>query len=153
MSQGSETCSHVNKQLSFALYGAANRVIRMHRPFLEPLSLTFPQYLVILVLLDMSSGSVGAIGAKLGMDNSTITPLLKRMEQSGLLGRRRDIKDERRVLVELTPAGRALRTSVLEISGQVTRACQITDRQADDIRKVLDDLAALQTPGHRIWQK
>lgn len=137
MSQGSETCSNVNKQLSFALYGAANRVIRMHRPFLEPLSLTFPQYLVILVLLDMSSGSVGAIGAKLGMDNSTITPLLKRMEQSGLLGRRRDIKDERRVLVELTPAGQALQTSVWAVSDQIMSVCQMTDSQADELREEL----------------
>ena len=80
----------------------------MHRPFLEPLGLTFPQYLVILELLETSPGSVGKIGAKLGLDTGTTTPLLKRMEQSGLIVKKRDLQDERRVLVELTPAGQAL---------------------------------------------
>ena len=155
MSKRSQTCGDVEKQLSFALYGAANRVVRMHRPFLEPLSLTFPQYLVILALLDVTSASVGAIGAKLGMDNSTVTPLLKRMEKSELLARRRDIDDERRVLVELTLAGCALRTSVLAVSSRVMGQCQIMDSQADDLRQVLDalgrpaDVATCNMPNER----
>jgi DNA-binding MarR family transcriptional regulator len=84
----------------------------MHRPFLEPLGLSFPQYLVILELLETSRGLVGKIGAKLGLDTGTTTHLLKRMEQSGLIARRRDLLDERRVLVELTQAGQALQTAV-----------------------------------------
>lgn len=112
MSQKSDARRQVDKQLSFALYGAANRIMRMHRRFLEPLGLTFPQYLVILELLETSPGLVGKIGAKLGLDTGTTTPLLKRMEQSGLIARRRDLLDERRVLVELTPAGQALQASV-----------------------------------------
>ena len=72
----------------------------MHRRFLEPLGLTFPQYLVMLELLETSPGSVGKIGVKLGIDTGTIVPLLKRMEQSGLISKKRDLLDERRVLVE-----------------------------------------------------
>lgn len=113
----------------------------MHRPFLEPLGLTFPQYLVILELLETSPGSVGKIGAKLGLDTGTITPLLRRMEQSGLIAKKRDLLDGRRVLVELTPAGQALQASVWAVSDQIKSACQITDRQADALHKELDGLA------------
>ena len=67
MSRKSDARRQVDMQLSFALYGAANRIMRMHRPFLEPLGLTFPQYLVILELLETSPGSVGKIGARLGV--------------------------------------------------------------------------------------
>src|SRR5919107_282558 len=98
----------VATQLSFALYGAANRMVRMHKPFLEPLGLTFPQYLVILELLDGAPLSVGALGARLGMDTGTITPLVKRLEGAGFVTRARDHADERRVLVDLTPRSRTL---------------------------------------------
>ena len=141
MSRKSDARRQVDKQLSFALYGAANRIMRMHRPFLEPLGLTFPQYLVILELLETSPGSVGKIGAKLGLDTGTTTPLLKRMEQSGLITRKSDLLDKRRVLVKLTSAGQALQTAVWAVSDQIKSACQITDRQADALRKELGGLA------------
>src|SRR4051812_42022737 len=98
----------VGTQLSFALYGAANRMARMHKAFLEPLGLTFPQYLVILELLDGAPLPVGTLGARLDMDTGTITPLVKRLEGAGFVTRTRDSADERRVLVDLTPRSRAL---------------------------------------------
>ena len=150
MSQKSDARRQVDKQLSFALYGAANRIMRMHRPFLEPLGLTFPQYLVILELLETSPGSVGKIGAKLGLDTGTTTPLLKRMEQSGLIARKRDPLDKRRVLVELTPAGQALQASVWAVADQIKSACQIRDRQADALRKELDGLARPVNPDGQV---
>ena len=150
MSRKSDARRQVDKQLSFALYGAANRIMRMHRPFLEPLGLTFPQYLVILELLETSPGLVGKIGAKLGLDTGTTTPLLKRMEQSGLIVKRRDLLDERRVLVKLTPAGQALQAAVWAVSDQVKSACQITDRQADALRKELDGLARPVNPDGQV---
>ena len=97
MSRKSDARCQVDKQLSFALYGAANRIMRMHRRFLKPLGLTFLQNLVMLKLLETSPGSVGKIGVKLGIDTGTIVPLLKRMEQSGLISKRRGLQDERRV--------------------------------------------------------
>ena len=150
MTRKSDARRQVDKQLSFALYGAANRIMRMHRPFLKPLGLTFPQYLVILELLETSPGSVGKIGAKLGLDTGTTTPLLKRMEQSGLIIKRRDTQDERRVLVELTPAGQALQALVWAVSDQVKSACQITDRQADALRNELDGLARPVNPDGQV---
>ena len=131
----------VSTQLSFALYGAANRMVRMHKPFLEPLGLTFPQYLVTLELLDGAPLSVGALGARLDMDTGTITPLLKRLDAAGMVTRTRDPADERRVLVDLTPRGRALEAQVRGITDKIKTACRLTDQGLDDLRRTLEALA------------
>ena len=131
----------VGTQLSFALYGAANRMVRMHKPFLEPLGLTFPQYLVILELLNGAPLSVGTLGARLDMDTGTITPLLKRLEAAGLVTRTRDPVDERRVMVDLTPRGRAMEAEVRGTADKVMSACQLADGEIDDIRRTLEALA------------
>jgi MarR family transcriptional regulator, organic hydroperoxide resistance regulator len=132
---------NVGTQLSFALYGAANRMARMHKPFLEPLGLTFPQYLVILELLDGAPLTVGALGTRLGMDTGTITPLVKRLEVAGLVTRRRDPKDERRVIVDLTSWGRGLEAEVRGITQKIKSACQLSDEGVDDLRRTLDALS------------
>ena len=131
----------VSQQLSFALYGAANRMVRLHKPFLEPLGLTFPQYLVVLELLDCSPQPVGVLGDRLSMDTGTITPLLKRLELAGFVTRARDPKDERRVLVDLTSHGRALDTEVQAVTGQIRSACQLNEEGLEDLRLTLDGLA------------
>lgn len=132
---------NVGTQLSFALHSAANRVARMHKPILKPLGLTFPQYLVILELLGKSPLLVGAIGSRLDMDTGTITPLLKRLDAAGLVTRTRDPADERRVVVELTPRGRALGPSIFSVTDQIRSACQLTQNDLDDLRQALDALA------------
>ena len=131
----------VGTQLSFALYGAANRMVRMHKPFLEPLGLTFPQYLVILELLDGAPLAVGALGARLGMDTGTITPLLKRLQAAGLVTRTRDTSDERRVLVDLTDQGRRIEAEVRGINAKIKSACQLSERDVDSLRGSLEGLA------------
>jgi DNA-binding MarR family transcriptional regulator len=128
-------------QLSFALYGAANRMVRLHKPFLEPLGLTFPQYLVMLDLVDGAPVSVGALGARLGMDTGTITPLVKRLEAAGFVTRTRDPKDERRVLVDLTKHGRELEADVRGVTDKIKSACQLTDEGVDGLRRTLEALA------------
>jgi DNA-binding MarR family transcriptional regulator len=135
------TRQELDKQLSFALYGATGRMVRLHKPFLEPLGLTFPQYLVMVELLDGSPRSVGELGAKVGMDTGTITPLVKRLEVAGMITRQRDPRDERRVLVDLTAAGEALREQVWAVPGQIMSACKITDIQAEELRATLDTMA------------
>ena len=129
------------QQLSFALYGAANRMVRMHKPFLGPLGLTFPQYLVILELLAEAPLSVGTLGGRLDMDTGTITPLVKRLEAAGLVTRTRDPKDERRVMVDLTSRGRGLGAEVRSITQKIKSACQLTDEGVDDLRRTLDALS------------
>jgi DNA-binding MarR family transcriptional regulator len=133
--------SGAGAELSFALYGAANRMARMHKPFLEPLGLTFSQYLVLLELFAGTPRTVGDLGAKLGMDAGTITPLLKRLGAGGKVTRTRDVADERRVLIDLTAAGEALRGRVQAVSGQIRSACKLDEKGVADLRSTLDDLA------------
>lgn len=136
-----EVRREVGQQLSFALYGAANRMIRLHKPFLEPLGLTFPQYLVLLELFSKTPRSVGELGVKLDMDTGTITPLLKRMEVSGLVTRVRDSTDERRVLVNLTTKAKELRDDIWSITDKIKAACQMTNEGLDELRRTLEALA------------
>lgn len=133
--------SRLGEQLSFALYGAANRMVRLHKPFLEPLGLTFPQYLAILALLDGAPQTVGALGARLDMDTGTITPLVKRLEGAGMVSRVRDRTDERRVLVDLTAAGRALESEIRGVTDKIKTACQLDNRGVEDLRRTLEGLA------------
>lgn len=130
----------VGMQLSFALYGAANRMARMHKPFLEPLGLTFPQYLVILELLNGSPLSVGTLGTSLDMDTGTITPLVKRLEIAGFVTRTRDPNDERRVLVNLTPRAENIREEILGVTKKIKSACKLDEAGLILLRETLQDL-------------
>jgi len=131
----------IGTELSFALYGAASRMNRMHKPFLDPLGLTFPQYLVMLELFNEVPQSVGELGNKLGMDTGTITPLLKRLEASGRVIRSRDPDDERRVLITLTTAGEILREPLWEITGKIKSACQLSEEELIELRDTLKAFA------------
>ncbi len=113
----------LDRQLCFALYGAAQRMTRLYRPLLDALGLTYPQYLAMLVLWEQSPRTVGEMGDALDLDSSTLTPLLKRLEAGGLIDRSRDPKDERRVVVALTDKGLALRDQALSIPERIF--CQV----------------------------
>lgn len=118
----------LDSQLCFALYDASRAVIRSYGPVLGELGLTYPQYLTMLVLWEASGPvHVGAIGGRLNLDTSTLTPLLKRLEGLGFLSRSRDPADERRVLVTLTQAGVELRDRATSIP------CQIAPRLGLDL--------------------
>ncbi|WP_218938875.1 TetR family transcriptional regulator [Pseudomonas sp. ICMP22404] len=128
-------------QLSFALYSASNRMIRLHKPLLDPLGLTFPQYLVMLELFHDAPRSVGELGARLAMDTGTITPLLKRLEASGKVTRTRDREDERRVLVALTDAGEALREALWAVTDKIGTTCQVPGERQEALRDTLGAFA------------
>ncbi|MDN4638896.1 MarR family transcriptional regulator [Agreia sp. PsM10] len=100
----------LENQVCFALAVASRSVIALYRPVLEPLGLTHPQYLVMLALWQQDPRSVKDLGAALQLDPATLSPLLKRLEASGLIDRRRSATDERRLDVTLTPEGRKLRS-------------------------------------------
>jgi len=91
--------------LCFSLYGASMAINRAYKPILDDLGITYPQYLVLMVLWERGEETIGGIAEHLGLESSTITPLAKRLEQSGLVSRHRSEADERQVLVGLTPAG------------------------------------------------
>ncbi len=119
----------LDDQLCFALYSAAHSIQRLYRPLLESLDLTYPQYLVLLVLWETDGLSVSQIGERLFLKSATVTPLLKRMETAGLIERRRSDDDERALVVTLTTSGKALRRKVQRITTDVT--CAATDASDD----------------------
>lgn len=131
----------IGTQLSFALYGAASRMNRLHKPLLDPLGLTFPQYLVMLELFNGTPRTVGDIGNKLGMDTGTITPLLKRLEAAGRIVRMRDRVDERRVLITLTDDGLALQSELWRVTEKIKSACQLSDTKLEELRDTLNNFA------------
>ena len=112
----------LDKQLCFALYSASLAMTKMYKPLLAPLGLTYPQYLVMLALWEEDAQAVGALGERLALDSGTLTPLLKRLQAQGVVDRERDAGDERRVIVRLTPAGRALKAKARAIPPEVARA-------------------------------
>ena len=99
----------LDHQLCFALYSSSLLMTKLYKPVLGALGLTYPQYLVLLVLWETDHVMVSELGERLFLDSGTLTPLLKRMEAAGLLTRTRAVDDERRVIVGLTATGRALR--------------------------------------------
>ncbi|MDR6533301.1 DNA-binding MarR family transcriptional regulator [Caulobacter rhizosphaerae] len=131
----------LDRQLCFALYGAANRVTRLYRPMLEALGLTYPQYLAMLVLWEASPRTVGALGEALDLESSTLTPLLKRLETQGLVARTRDPQDERRVVVTLTETGAALRDKARAVPEQLFCKLNLQLDELGDLRERLKALA------------
>ncbi len=117
----------LDHQLCFALYSASLAMTKLYKPLLDPLGLTYPQYLVMLVLWESDGLTVGQVGERLGLDSGTLTPLLKRLEAATLIQRLRDSADERRVLLQLTPAGRALKARAKAVPVVVAQAsgCQL----------------------------
>jgi DNA-binding MarR family transcriptional regulator len=136
----------LDNQLCFALYSASLAMTKLYKPLLEALQLTYPQYLVMLVLWESDGLSVSALGERLFLDSGTLTPLLKRMEASGLLSRQRSAEDERRVHVRLTDAGRALKTQAASIPACVVAAsgCPVPDLMAltGQVQSLRDRLTA-----------
>lgn len=112
----------LDRQLCFALYAASRAMTKLYRSLLEPLGLTYPQYLVLLVLWEADGLAVNEVGDRLALDSGTLTPLLKRLEAAGLVRRVRDTADERRVLLHLTPEGRALRERATGLPPRVAEA-------------------------------
>ncbi len=108
----------LDNHLCFALYSAGNHMTRLFAPFLKKLGVTYPQYLVMVVLWERGAHGVGELASGLQMDLGTLSPMLKRLEAKGLVTRRRQADDERRVLVDLTPKGAALRKRAEKMLGE-----------------------------------
>ena len=114
----------LDNQLCFAVYSASLAMTKLYKPALEKLNLTYPQYLVMLVLWESDGLMVSEVGQRLSLDSGTLTPLLKRLESTGLVARIRDVADERRVHVSLTAAGRKLKTRAASVPGCLLAATQ-----------------------------
>jgi len=126
---------HLSDMVCFAIYSTANALTRAYQPILSKLDLTYPQFLVMLVLWEKDDQTVSEIGGKLNLDSGTLTPLLKRLETAGRIERRRDPQDERQVRITLTDEGQALREAAETIPEQIFCA----------LGQPLDDLKDMRT--------
>jgi DNA-binding MarR family transcriptional regulator len=130
----------LDAQLCFAIYGAAHAFTRTYKPLLEPLGLTYPQYLVMIALWEEDGQPVKAIGERLGLDSGTLSPLLKRLEQSGLVARQRDRDDERQVRISLTQKGQDLKDNAAGVTAAIGKALGCSREEVAALR---DELIAL----------
>ncbi|WP_026998088.1 MarR family winged helix-turn-helix transcriptional regulator [Flectobacillus major] len=132
----------LEQQLCFPFYAISRQLTALYRPLLEKIGLTYPQYLVMMVLWEHEEVAVKFLGEKLLLDSGTLTPLLKRLEQSGLITRNRNKLDERVVLIALTSEGKALRQQAERIPETMISCMALTEPEAVSLKTQLDQLLA-----------
>lgn len=123
----------LDRQLGFGLYSAFMAVSRTYKPWLDKLGLTYPQYLVMCVLWEDDDQTIGGIAARLDLEPSTITPLVKRLEQAGRVVRQRNPQDERQVRVKLTHQGRAIRAQTRSLADALYKKGGMTPAEIADL--------------------
>ncbi|MBT9392645.1 MarR family transcriptional regulator [Hymenobacter sp. NST-14] len=130
----------LSSQLCFPLYAVSRLLTKAYQPFLQELGLTYPQYLVLLLLWEHEELTVKTLGENLLLDSGTLTPLLKRMEQKQWVSRRRDPRDERSVIIGLLPAGAALRQPACRIPEQLFNRLEMPEAEFEALRTQLNQL-------------
>lgn len=143
MDEANDDFLRLDRQVCFPLYAASNLISRRYRPALDAIGLTYPQYLVMLVLWEGKPQTVGALGDRLHLDSGTLTPLLKRMEHAGLIDRRRDPEDERRVLVSLTERGRTLREAARAVPASLAKYFALSKADIVTLRETVQQLVTM----------
>src|ERR687889_2519502 len=128
----------LDDQLCFALYAASRAMTARYRPMLEELGLTYPQYLVMMLLWEEDQQTVGQLGQRLALDSGTLSPLLKRLTTAGLVTRHRRVEDERSVAIALTDAGRALHEKAEAISEEIICALDLDREEFADLKAKLN---------------
>lgn len=133
----------LENQLCFPVYAASRLITREYQPFLDKLEITYPQYLVLMVLWEHDGLPVNDIAKKLVLNTNTITPLLKRMEQQGIISRKRSEEDERKVLVKLTKKGNNLQEEAAKIPEELVKRLSVSDIDFEDLAKLKESLNAI----------
>ncbi|MBR2590873.1 MAG: MarR family transcriptional regulator [Clostridia bacterium] len=144
MSYNYREAMKLGNQLCFPLYAAARNVVNLYTPLLKPLGLTYTQYIVFLVLWEQDGLTVGEIGEKLMLDNGTLSPLLKKMQQAGYIERRRSEEDERVVKITLTEAGKNLQLKAKDIPLQAGSCVALPHEKARQLYTLLYELLGTQ---------
>ena len=127
----------LQNQLCFPLYAVSKEVVRLYKPFLDEIGLTYTQYIAMLVLWEKQAQTVKELGEHLYLDSGTLTPLLKKMEAQGLVNRQRNAADERSVIVSLTEKGRALREKALSIPEKIGSCLPLTREESKTLYQLL----------------
>jgi len=135
----------LDAQVCFALYSGAKTVNGVYRDLLEPLGLTYPQYLVMLALWEEDDVTVSWLGGRLGLDSGTLSPLLKRLEASGLVSRQRSQDDERVVNISLTGEGAALRGRALAVPAELSARLGLEIDEARELKRLLTKMCLVET--------
>jgi MarR family transcriptional regulator, organic hydroperoxide resistance regulator len=130
----------LENQLCFSLYTGARSIVRKYKPFLDPLNLTYTQYICLLVLWEKDKISVKDLGERLMLDSGTLTPLIKKLEKQGLLKRVRQTNDERMISIELSETGLALKEDAKDIPFKIASCLNIGFKQAIELKQTLDIL-------------
>jgi DNA-binding MarR family transcriptional regulator len=137
---GADDLLRLDRQVCFPLYAASRLLTRSYQPFLEPLGLTYPQYIVLMILWEDAPCTVSHIGKRALLNSNTLTPLLKRLEQLAYIQRRRRESDEREVEVRLTPEGEALKSRCSCIPAAMFQATGFPSGQAQALKQLLEAL-------------
>jgi DNA-binding MarR family transcriptional regulator len=127
----------LENQLCFPLYASAKEVVKRYKPYLDEIGLTYTQYIAMMVLWEHQTINVKTLGEYLHLDSGTLTPLLKRLEAAGFIKRKRDSKDERNVIIKLTPAGEALKEPASLIPEKIKQCLPISDEEAITLYRLL----------------
>jgi DNA-binding MarR family transcriptional regulator len=130
----------LENQMCFPLYASSRLITRLYQEYLAPLGLTYPQYIVMMILWERAPCSIKVIGDKALLNTNTLTPLLKRLEQQGYIHRQRADSDERMVLVHLSDAGVALRQQCSEIPGQLLAKLGVAPESLMSLKALLDEI-------------
>lgn len=128
----------LGNQLCFPLYACSKEIIKKYKPFLDPLGLTYTQYITLMVLWEDNNITVKALGERLYLDSGTLTPLLKKMEAQGFVTRERSPKDERNVFIKLTEKGMALKEEALSVPERMKSCLALSPEEALSLRGMLD---------------
>ena len=127
----------LENQLCFPLYAAAREIVKRYKPWLDPIGLTYTQYIAMMVLWEKQSVTAKELGDSLHLDSGTLTPMLKKMESMGLVTRARSGKDERHLVVTVTEAGMALREKAVEIPLQIAGCTSLTPEEGAELYRLL----------------
>ncbi len=132
----------LNNQLCFPLYACAKEIVRRYKPFLDEIDLTYTQYIAMMVLWEEREINVKELGSRLYLDSGTLTPVLKRLEQKGLITRQRDDKDERVLIVSITKEGDELKDKAVEIPVKMAGCVSLEPQDAAELYRLLHKLLA-----------
>ena len=130
----------LSKQLCFPLYACSREMIKLYKPFLDELGLTYTQYITMMVLWEHKAMTVKALGQELFLDSGTLTPLLKKLEEKGLVTRRRSDLDERNLIVTITEEGEAMKDRALHIPAEMTKCVLLPKEDIRELYRMLHQL-------------
>ena len=133
-------CLKLSRQLCFPLYACSREMIKLYKPFLDELGLTYTQYITLMVLWEHKAMTVKALGQELYLDSGTLTPLLKKLEEKGLVTRRRSDLDERNLIVTITELGESMRDRALHIPEEMTKCINLPREDIRELYRMLHQL-------------